>query len=403
MTLISSLNRATSSLKSFQTGAQSADRAAAGLQSGATGGERGIKRLKDSAQGAGKELNSLRSSADRAEKSLARAGKAGQTGGTQIGNFKAGADKAEKGMSGVNRSMKGNILGTLLGLFTPLIEKVVAMATQSKTMQRVLRTAFDAIQKVIGTVMKAVGPIMQQAGALISRVWNNIRTVIGVVVGAVAVVIMSNFEAWKNTISNVMNTIKRTVTTVWNSVKAVISPVVTWIRDVVPRSFSTVKSKLSDTWNGLKDIATRAFGSMRDAVRGPLNSVIGLINSAIGGLNRIRVSIPGWVPMVGGRTFGISLPTIPRLAQGGIVQPRSGGVHTIVAEAGEAEAVLPLSQLNRLLGGARGGLRPASAGGGTAMGAGVTEGFYIEQYYEAPSSDLRQTAAALLFLSKARG
>ena len=134
-------------------------------------------------------------------------------------------------------------------------------------------------------------------------------------------------------------------------------------------------------------------------MKGPINSVIRLINSAIDKLNRIKVSIPGWVPGVGGKTFGISLPKIPQLAAGGIVAPRNGGVHAIVAEAGEAEAVLPLSKLDRLL---RHTARRARADSVNAT-AGAVSGFQIENYYEASTADLQETATALLFLSKARG
>ena len=62
--------------------------------------------------------------------------------------------------------------------------------------------------------------------------------------------------------------------------------------------------------------------------------MIGLINKAIGALNGISVTIPDWVPVVGGNTFGINIPTIPMLASGGFTD----GV-SIAGEAG-MEAVI---------------------------------------------------------------
>ena len=62
--------------------------------------------------------------------------------------------------------------------------------------------------------------------------------------------------------------------------------------------------------------------------------MIGLINKAIGALNSISVTIPDWVPVVGGNTFGIDIPTIPMLASGGFTD----GV-SIAGEAG-MEAVI---------------------------------------------------------------
>jgi phage-related protein len=173
--------------------------------------------------------------------------------------------------------------------------------------------------------------------------------------------------------------------------------VVNWIRSAIPDAFTAVRNKLSSIWGGLKGIAQNAFGAIRGAVTGPINSVIGLINSAIGRINAIHVSIPGWVPGVGGKSFGVHLPTIPQLATGGLVMPRSGGVPAILAEAGEAEAVLPLSTLDRLL--SRTAAQARLGGGDGASAA----GFRIENYYAATTTSPQATADALMFLAKARG
>lgn len=162
-----------------------------------------------------------------------------------------------------------------------------------------------------------------------------------------------------------------------------------WVRTAIPNAFRTVKDRLSSIWGGLRGIAQRSFDGIKGAVRGPLNAVIGIVNSAIGSLNRIRVSVPGWVPEVGGRSFGVSLPRIPALAAGGVVLPRSGGVPAILAEAGEAEAVLPLSKLDRLL-------SRAAAHGTTG---GPAKALHIEHYYatehSSPQRTVVQTAVGL--------
>lgn len=102
--------------------------------------------------------------------------------------------------------------------------------------------------------------------------------------------------------------------------------------------------------------------------------------------------------MVGGKTFGVSLPRIPALASGGVVMPRSGGVPALLAEAGEAEAVLPLSKLDRLL-------KAAASRGQAYAGMSGADGsaLHIENYYAAQTSTPQSTADALMFLAKARG
>lgn len=400
MSLIRSLNNSAGSLKQFKSASDSADRAASNLGQRASSAGRGISGMKGAAQTSAKELKNLKTASDQAERSMKKAGTTAQSAGGKLGRYESGAGKAAKGQDKLNKSMKGNILARLLELFMPLIEKIVEMAARSKTMQTIMKKAFSAIKTVISSVMKAVGPIMKKAGSLIKTVWNGIKKAISTVVKAVATVIKTYVKIWKTVITTVMKAIKTVISTVWNGIKRVITPVVNWIKTAIPKAFSAVKDKMSSIWNGLKDIASRAFNGIKSGVSGPINAVIGLINRMIGSLNRVKVSVPGWVPVVGGKTFGVNIPTIPMLATGGVVMPRSGGVPAILAEAGEAEAVLPLSKLDRLLAlTARRARMSAQAQAGGRMGAGL----HIEHYHASRGSDPQSTADALMYLAKARG
>ena len=66
----------------------------------------------------------------------------------------------------------------------------------------------------------------------------------------------------------------------------------------------------------------------------PLNTVIGLVNTAISGLNKVSVKIPSWVPgKYGGKQYGINIPKIPMLAKG--TNNWSGGIAQINEKGGE--------------------------------------------------------------------
>lgn len=79
-------------------------------------------------------------------------------------------------------------------------------------------------------------------------------------------------------------------------------------------------------WNGVVNIFGGIFDMIAAMAKAPLNTMIGLINAFLGGLNNIK--IPKWVPGVGGKGFSIS--TIPYLAKGGHVL----NGQAIVGEAG---------------------------------------------------------------------
>ena len=68
--------------------------------------------------------------------------------------------------------------------------------------------------------------------------------------------------------------------------------------------------------------------------KAPLNTVIGLVNTAISGLNKVSVKIPSWVPgKYGGKQYGINIPKIPMLAKG--TNNWSGGIAQINEKGGE--------------------------------------------------------------------
>ena len=79
-------------------------------------------------------------------------------------------------------------------------------------------------------------------------------------------------------------------------------------------------------WNGVVNIFGGIFDMIAAMAKVPLNTMIGLINAFLGGLNNIK--IPKWVPGVGGKSFSIS--TLPYLADGGHVL----NGQAIVGEAG---------------------------------------------------------------------
>lgn len=91
-------------------------------------------------------------------------------------------------------------------------------------------------------------------------------------------------------------------------------------------------------WEGVRDIFGGIFDSLVGLIKVPLNLIIDAINFVIRGLNKLSITIPDWVPGLGGKTWGINIPSIPKLAKGGIIDSPT------VAMIGEAgpEMVVPL-------------------------------------------------------------
>ncbi len=76
------------------------------------------------------------------------------------------------------------------------------------------------------------------------------------------------------------------------------------------KNWDVVKEKAGQLWNGLK-AGFKTF----------INFIISGLNFMIKGINKLSVDIPDWVPMVGGKNLGFSIPEIPMLAKGSSYSP----------------------------------------------------------------------------------
>jgi hypothetical protein len=107
-------------------------------------------------------------------------------------------------------------------------------------------------------------------------------------------------------------------------------------RKIVTVSFNAVK----DVAEVVGDAIAFYFKTVFGAIKFEINAIISLANMAIRALNGIQISVPSWIPKIGGNTFGFDLKEIPKLADGGIVTKPT---IAMIGEAG-AEAVVPLSK-----------------------------------------------------------
>lgn len=89
---------------------------------------------------------------------------------------------------------------------------------------------------------------------------------------------------------------------------------------------------ISGAWDFVKSVINTIIGGVESMANGVVNAINGMIRA----LNGISFTIPDWVPALGGKRFGLSIPTIstisiPRLASGGFVDE---GQLFIAREAG---------------------------------------------------------------------
>lgn len=116
------------------------------------------------------------------------------------------------------------------------------------------------------------------------------------------------FQTYGNFISGLFNSIKQ------------------WLSGIIEFISGVFTGDWTKAWEGVKDIFKGIWNGIITAVEYAINFIINGINLLISALNTIHFEVPDWVPLIGGKSFGISIPLVsnvalPRLAQGAVIPP----------------------------------------------------------------------------------
>lgn len=210
----------------------------------------------------------------------------------------------------------------------PVIGKLFAAAFTfaGNTITKVM-PYINRIARVIGSVLvfavKAVSPVVQKMAStfsvvftsifnIVSKIVNKLKPVfngIGIVIKAVMAVVKTEITTAFRIAANVIESAARSIKQVISGITKVFNGILDFISGVFTGNWKKA-------WEGVKGIFGGCFEALAGLCKVPINAVIGLINSAIEGINSISVDIPDGIPLVGGKHIGFSIPKIPALAKG---------------------------------------------------------------------------------------
>ena len=146
----------------------------------------------------------------------------------------------------------------------------------------------------------------------------------------------------------------------------VISSVLTILKGVIEFITGVFTGDWEKAWTGIKDIFQGLWELIGNAVKAPINVIIGMVNLLLkaicGGINlvvrainSISIDIPDWIPLVGGKHIGFNLsevtaPEIPTLAKGGVLtSPTLAMVGEYAGASNNPEIVTPQSILKETI------------------------------------------------------
>lgn len=196
---------------------------------------------------------------------------------------------------------------------------------------------FDLIVDIVGLVygffaerMPGIAGFFKQMVQDIQAFWqNNLQPCFKAIGDFINNKLAPAFKfVFNNIIGPVVDSCFRLIKNLWNGT---LRPVLTGITQFLEGVFTGSWRKV---FEGLGNIVKGVFNGLVSVVKTPINAIIGMVNKAIGGLNKLK--IPDWVPGVGGK--GINIPKIPMLAKG--TKYFEGGM-AIVGEEGPELVKMP--------------------------------------------------------------
>ena len=233
---------------------------------------------------------------------------------------------------------QGGLLKTVVGLLGGQFTVVIAIIAAVAGAFVILWNRSEKFRNSVMGIWQRVQPPIQAFGNLVSLIATSLAPVLanlgtvlanlGTVLANLGTVVLGGLEA------------------AFAAMAPYIENVITILTNLIEFITNVFSGNWSAAWQNVVNIFGSVFGMIVNLAKVPINAVISAINWVISKINSISVTIPDWVPGVGGTTLGFNIPTIPALAAGGVA---TAPTLAMIGEGGEPEAVMPLSKLAELL------------------------------------------------------
>ena len=235
-----------------------------------------------------------------------------------------------------------------LAVFDGLAELMPVVSSVMEKMTPVIAELVTKLTPFINDVFSKFGEILELIGPSLVNLASTLLPAIMSVVSALLPPLMQILEAVLpgilqvvTALSPIIGFLAETIGVVLTQALNIVLPIVQNVINIFTNLIDFIRNVFTLHWGeafkNIGGILTNVFSGIVGVIKSPLNAVIGLINTIISGLNKLK--IPDWVPVIGGK--GINIPEIPMLASGGFTE----GV-SIAGEKG-TEAVISFEKAYR--------------------------------------------------------
>lgn len=215
--------------------------------------------------------------------------------------------------------LTGNWIPLLIAGFVAALVALVSFTGHGEELIEGLKNIIDGFGKFFKGVFTGD---LKLAAEGAKQIWEGLKQTWNAIINSIKDA-WDMFITWLQSKSPMLAAIFQTygnfISSLFNSIKQWLSGIIEFISGVFTGDWTKA-------WEGVKDIFKGIWNGIITAVEYAINFIINGINLLISALNTIHFEVPDWVPLIGGRSFGISIPLVsnvalPRLASGAVIPP----------------------------------------------------------------------------------
>lgn len=257
-----------------------------------------------------------------------------------------------------------DLIPTLVEAALTVLEKLIEFTTNPENIIKLVEMAAKLIIAVAGGLLAAVPKLLTGIGKIIKSCIDNIlstdwgklgQDMINSITGALqnaSSKLMEWWDGWSekigetavaawNGVVDAWSKVGEFFAGIWTNIKNTFSGVANWFKNIFSTAWEGIKNIFAPVGTTFQNIGDSILNGLKSVVNGLIRGINNIINIPFEGLNAALRGIKG-INIAGAKPFDwiseITIPQIPYLAKGGIVEKPT---QAIVGEAG-AEAIIPL-------------------------------------------------------------
>ena len=215
--------------------------------------------------------------------------------------------------------LTGSWIPLLIAGFLAALVALVSFTGHGEELIQGLKNIIDGFGKFFKGVFTGD---MKLAVEGIKQIWEGMKQTWNAIVNSIKDA-WNMFITWLQSksplLASIFQTYGKFVSDVCKNIKDILKGVIDFIVGVFTGDWTKV-------WQGVTEIFKGIWNNIVAIIEAAINFIINGINLLISALNTIHFEIPDWVPIIGGKSFGISIPLVsqvalPRLAEGAVIPP----------------------------------------------------------------------------------